>query len=684
MTTSAETPTTDLHPERGRWPVAFRTAFDSMLLARAEHVAGGPRPLVLGGYPAKKCARAAHNTWDPTVPPPADPDLALQARFDLGVTFEAEVIDLMRQRFSALGIDMVCIDAATEQPGSTAGQVRATLDAMVAGASVIAGGRLPDVEGRTGMPDLLLRVDSPNRVRGDGPPFTYVPGDIKAHKIAGSDHGPRKKHHASLLADPSMLIEVAGYSLSGNYRKDDGMQLAHYTRMLQALDAHPGSDWERGFIVGTNNYTGWVPQAPDESLCLTWIDLADPYMTVWAQPVQGAPGKEKVSLLTHYDREFDHRLRVAHAATTQGTPGALLPLVHPVGKSECGQCGYQDWCRDNARAEDEASWRIAKGKLSDREWAYLTERGYGTVEMLAEAPAGAVGGIPADPAFLAGYRCAAAPLPAPDKRIAEAVRRARLIRDGIIMEWTGAADMSDDIAVRDIEIDFDIEWDPTGHIYLWGVRMRRTSAATFAYHAEFGGCATPNATPAGHCETHRPGEYVTTYEAIHDLDDSTHEPLLERVAACFDSAIAVAERYGLSLGIYHWSHPERSQVGKIDPALRDRLVPYMIDLRKTVEGVFFDRDGTSVKVVAPAFGFTWRQDDAGGAMSQIHYETACTGTPEEAQAAVEWLCSYNGDDCEATAVIRDALRAHAAGENVTESDREAAFHTAAAVRTAIH
>ena len=87
-----------------------------------------------------------------------------------------------------------------------------------------------------------------------------------------------------------------------------------------------------------------------------------------------------------------------------------------------------------------------------------------------------------------------------------------------------------------------------------------------------------------------------------------------------------------------------------------------VDVEKVLKAQFTAVRGTSIKKVAPLFGFRWRVDDPGGAISQVYLATVHNSPdPAEAAAAKEWLLSYNEDDCAAMAVIRDGMRAWRAG-----------------------
>ena len=140
--------------------------------------------------------------------------------------------------------------------------IAATVAAMESGAPLVLGGWLPDdiAGGRTGRPDLLIRV-------GGG----YLPADVKHHATVE----PRKTTTAimSALASPDQRCEVSGWAAT-SHRYEDGMQLAHYTRMLQACGDHPGPELLWGAVLGTSAVA--VTAADGAGLVLVWHDLQEP------------------------------------------------------------------------------------------------------------------------------------------------------------------------------------------------------------------------------------------------------------------------------------------------------------------------------------------------------------------------------------------------------------------------
>ena len=187
--------------------------------------------ILLGGYPAKQCARITHNRYSPSAPPPIPVSADLQMLFDEGRVFETAVVDELVRQYSG-SHDLRVLDDDQGWDNCK----RRTVEAMEAAVPVIAGGRLPDVNGRVGAPDLLVR-------HGAG----YLPVDIKNHRTlrpASNPDNPKSRAQVvvSTLAAPDARRSAAGFSNKGGHWRDDTMQLAHYTRMLQELGFHPTDD----------------------------------------------------------------------------------------------------------------------------------------------------------------------------------------------------------------------------------------------------------------------------------------------------------------------------------------------------------------------------------------------------------------------------------------------------------
>lgn len=560
----------------------------------AVHPVTNPLPL-LTGYDAKRCQRRVHNDHDATLDAvPWEVPADLQQRFDAGRAFEAEV-------FAALEA-AVDPDRCRDLSGLSGKQrlVDATVEAMDDGVELILGGWLPDDAsgGRGGWPDLLLRV-------GEG----YVPGDVKWHKTVRTARSGRLRY--SSLVAPAAVKEADGLAPRTTERVDDFLQLAHYWRMLEATGraAPEGGAW--GFIIGTDQ----LVQLDPSGLTLTWLPLDAPLFTTFSR----SRGTAKRTALERYDFEHGIRLEIARVAESRtGAPDDPEPLVDPIFSQECGFCPWHDYC--HALAGDAASAHIHAGRLDVREWRALGRLGVRTLDELAGLDID-------DPCFQAAY------LPevthqgtAALKRLATAVRRARMARDGIVIarETTGPVP----VPRADIEIDFDIE-DAEGFVYLWGALVRD-------------GGSEPTFEP------------TLSWDAL----DATSERALAQAFVDWLRAIrdrAAAE--GRTVLAYHYTSYEIEALRRIlgQDAVAD-VLDLFVDLHAIVAEHYFGAAGLGLKKVAPAFGFHWRDDEPNGLLSQLWYLDATrTDDPDKAAAARERLLAYNEDDVRATLAIRDGI-----------------------------
>lgn len=561
-------------------------------------------PILLSGYAAKQCARRVHNEWDPTIDTvAAEPTPELQMLFDAGRAFEVEAFGRIRHvlgpgRFKDL----------SDVHGRKS-LIDATLAAMDAGAEMILGGWLPDDPrgGRVGKPDILLRHGKP----GD---TTYVPGDVKGHKTTVAR--ATKTLQYSRVARPGDVEEGAGYAAQITNRLDDFLQLAHYWRMLEACGRAPKDVDATGFILGTDRLVDLDPLGS----VLVWHDLTARQFETYSR----SQGKVKRSALERYDHELAFRLKVAQvAASRTGTVDDPAPLVEPIFKEECDSCPWYEYCRSIADA-DAASAHIRSGRLSVREWHALAGLGIHTVSDLASLDANGA-------KFQASYLPEVTDQKDPIRRLSDAVRRARMIEAGTVLERETTGPI--DVPRADVEIDLDIEWDRDGRVYLWGALVQR-------------------------------GDGAATYEPMVSwatLDERSERELGQTFAEWLRKLIRDSASKGETVLVFHYSHAEPTYLnrilGKDDVA---DLVDHFVDLLGTIREHFFGVDGLGIKKVAPAFGFNWRDDEPGGLQSQVWLEEARDRT--DAAGATQSrarLLAYNEDDVMATAAIRAGLTATA-------------------------
>lgn len=229
--------------------------------------------------------------------------------------------------------------------------------------------------------------------------------------------------------------------------------------------------------------------------------------------------------------------------------------------------------------------------------------------------------------FQATYLPEVTHLKDPLGRLTDAVRRARMIRDDRVIERTTTGAIP--VPRADIEVDFDIEWDPDDRVYLWGSLVRRTGADP-TYHA------------------------IVSWA---ELDDAGCVELAQSFAAWLRAQIAAADAAGESLLVYHYSHPEPTYLKRLlgEPAVAD-LLDRFVDLLAIVREHYFGVRGLGIKQVAPVFGFEWRDDDPGGLQSQLWLMDARASEDHLVRAAArERILAYNEDDVRATAALRSGL-----------------------------
>ncbi len=547
-------------------------------------------PILLSAYDAKRCARRIHNEWTPGLRvEPWEAPATLQLRWEVGRQHEATVGEELRNAVPSH--DLVDLTGITAK----AACVAATVAAMDARAAVVLGGWLPDdtAGGRTGRPDLLVHI-------GDG---RYAPGDVKGHQVV------RRLAKGTLSFSPMSGLarreSMDGLTPATTDRVEDYLQLAHYWRMLEALGRAPDAQ-PRGFIIGTDHRTDLTP----DGRVAVWIDLAAPHFATYSR----SQGRALRSALERYDHEHGFRLRVAEASVT-GAPA----LVQPIFTSECDTCPWLEHCQSLV-GERTASRHITSGRLTVREWQALEAQGIVDLDDLAALD-------PEDPAFQAAYLPEVTHLSDAVARLALAVRRARMLRDGVMIEreTTGAIP----VPRADVEIDLDIEWDPEDRVYLWGALVTR-----------------PGQDP----------EYlpIATFD---EIDDDGAILLARQFAAWLRAEIAQADAAGQSLLVYHYSHPEPTYLKRLlGEAEATDLLACFVDLLAVVREHYFGVRGLGIKKVAPAFGFQWRDDDPGGLQSQLWLlEARSAHDGESRETARQRLLAYNEDDVRATRVLREGL-----------------------------
>ncbi|WP_375425595.1 TM0106 family RecB-like putative nuclease [uncultured Friedmanniella sp.] len=576
-------------------------------------------PVLLGSTAAGSCPVKTHHAYDPTATLPTVEGTSgptpLPERVQHAREVEARLLEALIAAAPGLVVDLRLL---AEEPGVAAASC---LRAMTVGAEVIVGGLLPadQAGGRLGRPDVLVRgADS-----AEGRP-TYHPVEVKAHKVlltsrrrgAPPEEPPPPAVHVSPFTAPRPLAlePLPGAAFRLRTREADLLQLAHFTRMLQA--AGFAAAQPLAAVIGTD--TG-SPAAP----LLAWFDLSVPLVRTFSR--LAPEGWRLRSVLERYDHEHALRLDVAAVARRQrGAADDPAPLVQPVVGDECGRCPWWSRCRPGI-ADDDVSLRIGKGALDVREVLALRRLGVGTVSTLAAADLTEL-----LPAYLphVTHRGGA------DGRLRVANRRARMLRDDVDVDRETTGEIT--FPGAEVEVDLDIESAADGRIYLWGflVHDRRGSA---------------------------PPTY-THVSAFDDLDEADELDLARSAFGWLRDLVNGSP----SVRVYHYSAYEPAAIrGLADRVPDDPLLAWaasyaeaeFVDLYDVVKTHFFGVNGLGLKPIAQHAGFRWRDDDPGGLNSQAWFADAVHHVdPAVRDRARTRVLEYNEDDVTATQVLRSWLR----------------------------
>lgn len=199
---------------------------------------------------------------------------------------------------------------------------------------------------------------------------------------------------------------------------------------------------------------------------------------------------------------------------------------------------------------------------------------------------------------------------------------------GVRLERTTAGPI--DVPQADVEIDFDIEWDATNRVFLWGALL------------------TDDQNPQG--------TYVYFTE-LNPLDQANERALGKRFLEWLRNRIHRARLEDQTIAVFHYSHPETSQLKRVfgEREVAD-LLPRFVDLLPIVRANYIGVAGLSIKEVAPEFGFHWQDEDPGGLQAQAWLEDARAVEGVQRAAFLVRLLRYNEDDVRATAALRHGLR----------------------------
>lgn len=553
--------------------------------------------------------------------------------------------------------------------GDPAAAQAATVAALAGPADVVVGGRLPDdlVGRRTGGPDLLVRT----RVATPGGPVPgWVPVQVRNHGLTRSVPGCTVSSSPLDQPDPAHARPVEDTAYKVGRLEEDGLQLAHHWRLLEAAGlVAPGQPPLGGLI--------------DRSGTLWWIDLGEPrWSTSWS-PVP-------VSTLAHYDHAFRFRLDVIAARLARNRHQDVPRPVGPVRIGECSSCPWDAVCSAELEAADHVS---LIPRSAYRHYLAHRERGVETRAAVAALhwPTAHVlhGSDPKDsPVDLAGFLATAAgrstATPITDlagDRYGDLVHR--LLHVGIhtvaalhqlharTASYAGAdvghlptvidqaraavsgtphrARGLERIEVRraDVEVDVDMENVDSG-VYLWGTHVSGTPAVLQQAGVR------PGYHPFFSWEPMDPAEQAAVFgrfwEWLTALRHRCAGAGLTFAAYCYTSAEHTKMRQ------IRKEAPEGAELPSIEAI--DELVASAdwVDLYDVVRASLVTGHGLGLKRIAPLAAFSWRDHDPGGLQSMLWHQIAVTH-PDPAVRAEHRsrLLAYNEDDVLATLAVREWL-----------------------------
>lgn len=579
-----------------------------------------PGMILLDEYAARSCPVKTQNAFNPTVSletpdqrASVEANEGLTELFDGGTQFQMAVLEQLINSCAGRIVDLRQLAASTREV-----QTEACVRAMSSGAQVIIGGSLPvDLPGhRIGSPDLLVRGAD----RQNGSP-AYHPVEVKWHRIMahsrpaeGNTEEPRVLRY-STLADPraEAALGIAGYELRIGSRLADFLQLAHYSRMLQACGF--GAEPALAGVIGTDDLF--------ETPVLVWADLADPQVRTFSRT--SPEGWRLRSFLERYDYEHAFRLKIAAVAQQQtGRPDQDSELlVRPIVNRECPRCQWWEHCLPQLDPDD-VSLRLDKTPLDMREIATLRQHGITTITDLGDADLDQL---------MEWYLPEVTHREGAEGRIRVAARRARMLLDGISFdrETTGPIEMPQ----AEVEIDLDIESSVDGRIYLWGFLIQQTG---------------------------RSGAVYSEFSRFDDLDDRAEAALAVDAFTWLRSIVESTP----SVVVFHYSGYEIAKIIELARREHDELLDWaaayaeehFVDLLEVVKAHYFGVSGLGLKLMARHVGFRWRDEDPGGLNSQLWFAEAVHGETAEIRAqARRRVLEYNEDDVTATSQVREWLRA---------------------------
>ncbi|MEY4362564.1 MAG: hypothetical protein RL391_1870, partial [Actinomycetota bacterium] len=579
-----------------------------------------------------------------------EPSAFLQLLMDQGFEHESEVFTRLETEHGVVRLPAM---GGNELAGETATSMRK-------GARLILAGGLPTLSGRSGKPDILIRVDQPSRNAAWG----YVPVDAKSHR--GFDGKAKAKSWLIGSIESPFLETAAASDAIGTPVLEDSLQLAHYWEMLSELGWNPTVDPIGGIF--------------DVDFQLVWRRLDQPF---WRHEHPGTGESSTRSALEILGIEWEFRWE-AIARMLDGE----TPITEPILHGNCSTCPWKDVCYDELRESEHVSLIAGVTKAHVKKLALIGVRTQTRLANLDVRTALLFDRAHAANVDLTKYRLMATDHPDQGASVKELTGRSRkalefLESEGFVsvsdlmtldptlaeMPWFSNVTRRIDAArVRlhpdglphlprgevvpaisraDIEIDVDME--NSDVVYLWGTNTTIRNATN-----------APSRVREGYRPFHTlAGGHANEAEAFEAFWKWMHELIHD------------CERDGASIRFYCYTDAENTRMHEIASRWPDWPgVPshdeidsfcaseHWVDLKVNVDSLIWPTDTLGLKKVAPLAGFTWRDEDAGGDNSILWYDVAVNSVDDaERRDMSDKLLRYNEDDVLATKVLREWIDA---------------------------
>lgn len=577
-----------------------------------------------------------------------EPSALAQLLMEKGIEHEAMVFERLEVAHGVVRLPAMSASALIEDTDS----------AMVNGMRIIMGGGLPTVSGRSGKPDILIRVDAPSARAAWG----YVPVDVKSHR--GFKGTTKARQWSVGSVELPFLHDAITVDEIGTPLLDDSLQLAHYWRMLED--------------------SGWIPQVDpvggifDVDARLVWRRLDLP---LWKHEHPTTEVTESRSALEILDLEWEFRWD----AVARMLDGAV-PTTEPILHGHCATCEWKNVCYEELEASEHVSLVAGVTKAHVKKFATIGVRTQIELAHLDVRSAAMFDRAKSRGVELGKMRVLASEHPNPDDPVSVLTGRSKKTLEFLTAEgFERVSDLAvldprlasmpwfahvtrriDGARVRlhpdglphlprgenvpvvsraDVEIDIDME--NSDVVYLWGTN------ATVRDDVSAPASVRPGYRPfhtlaGGHADEAE--AFVTMWDWMHQV-----------IAECND--------VGTTVRYYCYTDAENTKMHEVASRWPDVAgMPsheaidafcaseHWVDLKGVVEDLVWPTDSLGLKKVAPLAGFAWRDEDAGGDNSILWYEIASTSDDEEQRREMsEKLLRYNEDDVLATKVLREWL-----------------------------